>query len=434
MTHLVGGSAPDFGGADAAFRGVVTDLLKADRSEGAQSGADKVQGGTLEQLGYSCTIENPRDRIVFGEGYGVDLKVAVARFVWMISGNNRLADIAFYEPKVKAFTDDNIIVPGSSYGLRMRQAFPGVDQLRGIITRLKEDRATRRAAISVYQPTDATRESRDIPCTFGLMFHSRNDRLVTQTIMRSNNAWGLLPFNLFEFSLLAEVVAAEANLEMGPLLHYAGSMHIYERDVEKARALAALPASPKLMPMDAMPRSPQPLQEIEALVAFEADLRHGSSSLRADNVGEWIDRARSNLSPYWQQLAFILVAAVADRNEDRPAIDKVMNVLNPEYAGIIRFRTTASDLVSQLVVPAREPDLFSAGVQTNVVPITRTRLAGRFLELASQHEMTTGVPIGAQVLLNVQARFFDRLAARGAEEVLSEEEFKAALAEAQHDK
>lgn len=429
MSDLVGGAAPGFATADSAFRGVIENLLDAAQSDGAQQGAEKVQGSTYERLGYSAIIENPLARIVSGDDYGVDLKVAVARFVWMISGNNRLADIAFYEPKVKMFTDDDIIVPGSSYGLRMRQAFPGVDQLRGVITRIKQDNATRRAAISVYQPTDATRESKDIPCTFGLMFHAREGRLITQTIMRSNNAWGLLPYNLFEFTLLAELVAAECGLELGPFLQYAGSMHLYERDVEKARALVAAPVPSATFTMNAMPAQPAPLGEVGKLVAFEADLRHGSSGVRADTVGNWISRARNDLHPYWQQFALILILAVVDRNQDRPAIDKVVELLPREFRAALKIKTAPDAHAPSTVAGA---DLF-ASPALNVVPITRTTLARRFRELAIEHEERHKTAIGASTLLQLQQRFFDRIAARGADDVISRDEFESALADLQRD-
>ena len=184
--------------SDAAFRRVLDEILKAPKVEAVETGAEKVRDSDFtEQLAYRFEVSNPRHRIVANDAYKLSLPVAVARFVWMISGNNRLADIAFYEPRVKAFTDDEIIVPGSSYGARIRQAHPGIDQLQGVIAKLRHGKSTRRAAISIYQPTDTVRESSDIPCAFGMFFHIREDRLHTQIIMRSNNATTLLPFNIF---------------------------------------------------------------------------------------------------------------------------------------------------------------------------------------------------------------------------------------------
>jgi thymidylate synthase len=432
MEDFIGGSAGEFATASAAFRGVLAGVLKGGEAAGVTSGAAKVQGDTSELLGYSFRLQNARDRIVAAPSNTLDLKVAVARFVWMISGNDRLADIAFYEPKVAAFTDDGITVPGSSYGSRMRHAFPGVDQLKGVIQRLKDEPHTRRATISVYQPTDATRESKDIPCTFGLMFHARDGRLHTTTIMRSNNAWGLLPFNLFEFSLLGEVVAAEAGLEVGGFYHFAGSMHIYGRDREKAQRCVE-EAEGRSAIMQPMPIEPKPLLEIEKLVRFEASLRHGSTGVRGDTVAEWIDNVRAELHPYWQQLAFILIAAVADRNADRAAIDKVAAVINPELRPFMKWKTQESSSGAAKLVRANHADLFGEGSPSNVVPITRTPLNESLRKLSIEHERRTRQPLGADTVFRLQERFFARAAARNADQPISPEEFEDALADLRPD-
>ena len=102
---------------------------------------------------------------------------------------------------------------------------------------LRTNPTSRRAAISVYRAEDLARSSRDIPCLFGLMFHVRSGMLRPTVLMRANNAFGLLPYNLFEFSLLAEVVAAELALPLGPLIHNVISMHVYEPDFEAATSL-----------------------------------------------------------------------------------------------------------------------------------------------------------------------------------------------------
>lgn len=65
----------------------------------------------------------------------------------------------------------------------------------------------------------------------------------------------------------------------------------------------------------------------------------------------------------------------------------------------------------------------------NVVPITRTRLAARFNEIAVEREGRTGERLAAATLLGLQTRFFDRLAARGAEDVVTADEFEGALDE-----
>jgi thymidylate synthase len=218
--------------ADDAYAGTLQDLLEegsvSQQGESLSVGSGKE---TKEILNYAVAITSPRERLVFNAKRKLNLPAAVARFVWMMAASDRLADIAFYEDKVRKFSDNGITIPGSSYGQRILNPRPGLNQLESVIDRLKKDAGSRRAAISVYQAEDAMRESSDIPCTFGLFYHVREGRLLTTTLMRSNNAFLLLPYNIFEFSLLAEVVAAELEIPLGTLTHHAISMHVYDHRI-----------------------------------------------------------------------------------------------------------------------------------------------------------------------------------------------------------
>jgi thymidylate synthase len=197
--------------ASEAFKGTLQQVLESGSmlkaAESKSTGSNKI---FQEILNYHLIIEDPRQRLFRNTKRTFNLPGAIARFIWMMAGNNRLADIEFYWGRaVTPFSDDAITVPGSSYGARMFSSSPGLNQIDAIIHRLQDDPSTRRAAVSIYQPIDAVRESRDIPCTFGLFFHVREEHLISTVIMRSNNALILLPYNIFEFSLLAEVIAQE---------------------------------------------------------------------------------------------------------------------------------------------------------------------------------------------------------------------------------
>ncbi len=164
MSSIFDHPARSYRSADAAFRGVLGDLLEGASSTGPIStGAEKVRGGTAERLAYRFVLEDMRSRIVACDLLTLNLKVAAARFVWMISGNSRLADITFYEPNAGAFTDDGIVMPGSSYGHRMRYSVPGVDQIAGVIDRVRNDVDSRRApfpSFSLVMPCGIRKTSR----------------------------------------------------------------------------------------------------------------------------------------------------------------------------------------------------------------------------------------------------------------------------------
>ncbi|WP_269584428.1 thymidylate synthase [Roseibium sp. Sym1] len=416
------------GSSDAAFRRVLLEILKAPKVEAVTTGAEKVRDSdTTEQLAYRFEISNPRHRIVANEVFSLNLPVAVARFVWMISGNNRLADIAFYEPRVRQFTDDEIIVPGSSYGARIRQAHPGIDQLQGVIARLKEDKNSRRAAIAIYQPTDTVRNSNDIPCAFGMFFHIRNEKLHTQVIMRSNNATTLLPFNIFEFSLLAEVVAAECNVDMAQLSHYAASMHVYEKMRELSEKIVSAGGETKSVEMPQMPSDPAPLDEIRRLVHFEADMRHRSEAISDGTIEEEVEKIRAEFSTYWQQMAFLLLATVVNQRCSKEGANSLKAAMDPNLAKLVKWSSSGE---SEGTFESSDLPLLDVMQKTdNIVTLHRTKTGASFRQRAVEYEQAAGERFSADELLEMQERIVSRLAARGLEVEVSKSDFAAILAD-----
>jgi len=105
-----------------------------------------------------------------------------------------------------------------------------VNQLEYVIDKLKENKNTRRAYISVWNPCQDTRTN-EIPCLVGIHFQVINDNLIIQTIMRSQDLLLAFPSNLLAFSRLGEKVANEVGLPFKRLIHYVMNLHIYvERD------------------------------------------------------------------------------------------------------------------------------------------------------------------------------------------------------------
>ncbi|MGY4712988.1 thymidylate synthase [Mycolicibacterium sp. CBM1] len=321
---------------EALYQTVSDMLLKGTRIDGSKE-------SSYEVLHYRTGMTNPRARIAAHPARPLNIVGAVARFVWMIAGSNRLEDIAFYEDKVRGYTDNDLTVPGSSYGKRLFDAAPGLDQIHGVIARLREDRDTRQAAAVVWVPEDAVRKSHDIPCTFGMFFHIRDERLVMCTVMRSNNAFRLLPFNFFEFSLLGEMIAATLDIPFGEYVHIAASMHVYDNfEMEKTRQLAeeGPVASGEMPPMpgtdhDRLRRGiddrdrelATAIGQATELARLEARLRHAHSAQALDEVRA---DAAERLNSYWLGLFNVLVTWGAAKREQRELVGELLASL-PEY-------------------------------------------------------------------------------------------------------
>lgn len=319
---------------DLAFQQILTDLLEngAVIASGTSKsiGADKK---TREILNYSFQLRNLQERLLTNLKRPLNLTGALGRFLWMMAGSDRLAEIEYYEPKVRYFSDDGITVPGSNYGTRLLEPRPGVNQVTNIIQLLKEQLHTRRAAATIYQPEDSGRDSKDIPCTFGLIYNLRNDRLHATTIMRSNNAWVLLPYNVFEFTLLAEVIAAEVGVEVGTYHHFAASMHLYENDFSAANAAARETISGNPIAMPPVPRE-SPWKNLQALLKFEIKLRSKHSGLTKTTFRAYVNEARG-LGIFWSDLALILVVHALRMAERLDLCEQVLNEVPPPFRQLL---------------------------------------------------------------------------------------------------
>lgn len=410
------------GDANAAYAETLSRVL--DYGEVVSAGESRSVGSgkdTYELLNYSVVLKNPVEKLIFNKARPINLQSAVARFLWIMAGSDRLADIAFYEPKVKFFTDDGIAIPGSSYGQRIMRARPGLNQLEAVIGRLKEDKHTRRATISIYQPEDAVRDSSDIPCTFGLTYHIRNEVLHATTIMRSNNAFLLLPYNLFEFTLLAEVVAAELNIPLVSLTHNALSMHVYESNVDDAKRVIAehkrLPAV-KRTPIPEVPTGSKPLEHIRNLVILEAELRHASEGLNSSNIEEWLAKGEGKLNSYWKQLYYLLLLHVvvhkcgllrSDLVQRAIALETLGSVIEEPWKsylpdGTFRVEGAGASGVDKVLSPKYE--------SAKIIPLRNTRAHGELREKAEEYERESGDKISWQEFGALEGRFADRIAAR----------------------
>jgi thymidylate synthase len=351
--------------AEAAWRATLADLIeKGVRLDGEQI--------SRELLGYSIVIDSPRRRLIDNHVRPLPLISAIARFVWMMAGNSRLADIYFYESQVERYTDDGLRVPGSDYGARLRQPYPGSDQVRGAISRLLDgdnevagsDGKLRRAANVIWKPEDALRISKDIPCAFGLFYFPRDGSLLTQLVMRSNNAVALMPFNIFEFTLLAEIVAIEAGLDLGPFRIDAMSMHAYDRDRDRVTEILASPSGGEFQ-MPPIPATSDPLGQLDVLAKREAELRHQLHTLAGESLEQALARGEG-LNSYWRPFFEVLLAHALAKADQRDRAREVAGQL-PEYfsqqvTAELEKRFGSSDVEG----PAR----LSVPEQTQLLPIS----------------------------------------------------------------
>lgn len=108
-----------------------------------------------------------------------------------------------------------------------------------LVQLLQADPDSRQAVLTIFDSDrDLGRiDQLDLPCTVAIQFLRREGTLDMLVTMRSNDAWLGLPYDLGQFTMLQAAIAQALGVESGTYTHVAGSMHLYERDLEKARLI-----------------------------------------------------------------------------------------------------------------------------------------------------------------------------------------------------
>ena len=277
---------PSFGSLDAVQTWILAALL-ADGKAASPRGQS-----TREQLAIGFELTDPRARRIWNPTRRWSGALAAGEFAWHVSGSDEISPIAHYAPRWRNFSDDGVRIRGSCYGHRIFHADGGREsQWSRLVATLRSDCQSRRAVLNVQQPYEETLSiaSKDVPCVTSCQFLVRDDRVEAIVNMRSNDViWGL-PYDVFLFTMLQEMLAVEIGANLGSYRHFAGSMHLYERHAGWAdRIVADQSADP--LPMPPMPS----LEGLDRFLEVEREIR----ATGASSVG---------LAPYWEELAAPLI-------------------------------------------------------------------------------------------------------------------------------
>ncbi|AVR56802.1 thymidylate synthase [Microbacterium phage Elva] len=197
----------------------------------------------------------------------VPWKMALREFMWMLTGSTNVNHLRQWSPAMAGIWDawansDGDI--GPTYGAQYRDAggsllqgqvdwLPGVtinsdrthgvDQLTEVVKRLLDAPDSRRALLSLW----SVPELRDMaiePCMVLFQFSLRGpayDQLHVHVYQRSADMMLGVPFDLFQASVLAHLVARELSLTSGRrvtaagLTWSAGDVHVYANQLDAAR-------------------------------------------------------------------------------------------------------------------------------------------------------------------------------------------------------
>jgi thymidylate synthase len=277
----------NFGSMDEAQRWILASIL--------ESGGESSPRGmrTLELYPVTFNLLNPRSRCVINPRRRWSLPLALGEFCWHLSGSNELQFIEYYAPRWREFAEDTIIT-GSCYGHRIFKREPGrPSQWERLIQLLRSDPDSRRALLLFSDPVAGLNpEAKDVACASTLQFMIRSGRVHAFVHMRSNDAiWGL-PYDIFLFTMLQELLACELNLELGVYSHSVTSIHLYERHFGLAQKIVE-GGEAAFFEMPPMKKH----RQLEVFLKLEAELRAGKS-VNGSEV--------KFLDAYWRDLLSVL--------------------------------------------------------------------------------------------------------------------------------
>lgn len=304
---------------DALFD-VLEDIDKCGQVVAARGGEQR------EIVGSLVTIERPRERVLTVPHRNNNIFAQVAETMWVLAGRDDLKFLGRYLPRAVEFSDDGETWR-AAYGPRLRAWDSRVDQLAAVRDRLIEDRYTKRAVAVLFDPARDYAETLDVPCNNWLHFLQRDSTLQLNVAVRANDAiWGFSGINVFEWSVLHELMATSLGWEVGRMSWFTGTMHIYERHYEMAKRIVRHRGFPSVYEFGI---SPLPmtieldqLDEVMQAVFTVEELAHAGDREKAKNVNESI------ADPFFSSCATILrIYQAFAQQQDPDAAFKIVNEL-----------------------------------------------------------------------------------------------------------
>lgn len=212
---------------------------------------DSRAGKTLEMTHVGITLTEPLRREITVDHRKANIAAQIAETMWVLAGKNDIGWLSHYLPRAADFSDDGKTWR-AGYGPRLRH-WPAadhgepIDQFRTVLDVLRQSPGSRQAVMSIWDPAQDYKASKDIPCNNWLSWSLRDGRLDLHVAIRSNDVvWGWSGINQFEWSALLEILAGMLAVEPGAIHYSTTSFHMYERHFAKAKKIvqtagAALP-------------------------------------------------------------------------------------------------------------------------------------------------------------------------------------------------
>lgn len=249
------------------------DLIRHIKANGTVK-TDRTGTGTQSVFGHQMRFD-------LQEGFPlittkkVHLRSIIIELLWFLNGDTNVKYLQDNGVSIwNEWADENGDL-GPVYGKQWRswQTPSGetIDQISQVMEQIKHNPDSRRMLVVAYNPADVNQMALP-PCHSLFQFYVADGKLSCQLYQRSCDVFLGLPFNIASYALLTQMMAQQADLDVGEFIWSGGDVHIYSNHQEQTDLqLTRTPYAPPKMVIKRKPASlfDYQLDDFE-LVGYEA--------------------------------------------------------------------------------------------------------------------------------------------------------------------
>lgn len=192
-------------------------------------------GTTMELRDFVFTLSPESIDLPLGTGRNLHAALAAAEAIQLCCGVGMPELTEATSSRIAEFVRDPSGTVHGNYGDRVKL------QIVDVVDKLRADPDSRQAVIQIWDRAEDSAHRvpmpKDIPCTLAITFGTSNGAITMSVVMRSNDVWLGLPFDVFQFRQLHRTVALLLARPLGQYCHHAVSMHAYDHDLGKIHGL-----------------------------------------------------------------------------------------------------------------------------------------------------------------------------------------------------
>lgn len=197
---------------------------------------DRTGTGTNSIFGWQMRF-NLSDGLPLLTTKKLHLKSIIHELLWFIKGETNISYLKQHNVSIWNEWADEKGDLGPVYGKQWRRwETPdgrNLDQLRDVISSIKNNPNSRRMIVSAWNPSDVGSMALP-PCHCLFQFYVSNKKLSCQLYQRSADIFLGVPFNIASYALLTHMIANVCDLSVGDFVHTLGDAHIYSNHFEQA--------------------------------------------------------------------------------------------------------------------------------------------------------------------------------------------------------